>query len=117
MIPDKKIEINAVKDELRRVLVNLMKNSVEASGEKKASIQISLEKNSKDVSIRIKDNGSGIHADDQEKVFVPKFSTKSSGTGLGLAISKKIVEAHGGDIWFESQPGKGTTFFVNLPLN
>ncbi|MCG2589916.1 sensor histidine kinase [Rhodohalobacter sulfatireducens] len=116
-LPDKNIEIQAVKDELRRVLVNLMKNSVEACNEDQAIVEISLERNSKDVLMKITDNGSGIDAEDREKVFVPKFSTKSSGTGLGLAISKKIVEAHGGDIWFESKKGQGTTFFVKLPIN
>lgn len=116
-LPDQNIEIQAVKDELRRVLVNLMKNSIEACDEKEAVVKISLKKNSRDIVLKIKDNGRGIHAEDQEKVFVPKFSTKSSGTGLGLAISKKIVEAHGGDIWFESKNGEGTTFFVKLPIN
>lgn len=116
-LPDQHIQINAVKDELRRVLVNLMKNSIEACDKKQAIVQISLEKNSKNVLMKISDNGTGIDEEDQEKVFVPKFSTKSSGTGLGLAISKKIVEAHGGDIWFESKNGRGTTFFVKLPIN
>lgn len=67
--------------------------------------------------MKISDNGTGIDDEDREKVFVPKFSTKSSGTGLGLAISKKIVEAHGGNIWFESMNGEGTTFFVKLPIS
>ncbi len=116
-LPDHSIKINAVKDELRRVLVNLMKNSIEACEKEQAIVQISLEKNSKNVLMKISDNGSGIHEDARENVFVPKFSTKSSGTGLGLAISKKIVEAHGGNIWFESLNGNGTTFFVKLPIN
>lgn len=116
-MPDQHIQINAVKDELRRVLVNLMKNSIEACDKKPAVVQISLEKNSKDVLMKISDNGTGIDEEDRERVFVPKFSTKSSGTGLGLAISKKIVEAHGGDIWFESKNGHGTIFFVRLPAN
>lgn len=116
-MPDQPIEINAVKDELRRVLVNLMKNSIEACKKDQAIVQISLEKNSKHVLMKISDNGSGINEEDRDRVFVPKFSTKSSGTGLGLAISKKIIEAHGGDIWFESMNGNGTTFFLKLPIN
>ncbi|NBC65762.1 MAG: HAMP domain-containing protein, partial [Bacteroidetes bacterium] len=116
-LPDENVEIEAVKDELRRVLVNLMKNSIEACDKDQAIVKISLERNSKDVLMKITDHGSGIDAEDREKVFVPKFSTKSSGTGLGLAISKKIVEAHGGDIWFESKKEQGTTFFVKLPIH
>lgn len=116
-LPNQPIKINAVKDELRRVLVNLMKNSIEACEKEQAIVKISLEKNSKTVLMKISDNGSGIDEEDRDRVFVPKFSTKSSGTGLGLAISKKIVEAHGGDIWFESMNGNGTTFFLKLPIN
>ena len=116
-MPDQPVQINAVKDELRRVLVNLMKNSIEACDDKQAVVQISLEKNTQTVLMKISDNGTGIDDEDRDKVFVPKFSTKSSGTGLGLAISKKIVEAHGGNIWFESMKGEGTTFFVKLPIS
>ncbi len=109
--------IHAVKDELRRVFVNLIKNAIEACDKKQACINILLEKNSKSVVVKITDNGSGIDAEDHDRIFVPKFSTKSSGTGLGLAISKKIVEAHDGEIWFKSKKGEGTDFFVELPLN
>jgi two-component system, NtrC family, nitrogen regulation sensor histidine kinase NtrY len=48
---------------------------------------------------------------------VPNFTTKSSGTGLGLAMSKQIVENAGGEVWFDSEPDMGTTFFVKLPLH
>ncbi|MDZ7718578.1 MAG: HAMP domain-containing sensor histidine kinase [Balneolaceae bacterium] len=115
-LPEQNVKIQAVKDELRRVLVNLLKNSIEACDEEKAFVKISLERRSKNILIKISDNGTGIDLESREKVFVPNFSTKSSGTGLGLAISKKIVEAHGGDIWFEPNNGKGTTFFVKLPV-
>jgi signal transduction histidine kinase len=49
------------------------------------------------------------------RIFTPNFTTKSSGTGLGLAMCKGIVEQAGGEIWFETQENKGTTFFVQLP--
>ena len=113
----KTVEIQAVKDELRRVFVNLIKNAIEACDRDSAVINIYLEKNMKSILVRISDNGSGIDVKDHDKIFVPKFSTKSSGTGLGLAISKKIVEAHNGEIWFESKKGEGTQFFVKLPMN
>jgi signal transduction histidine kinase len=50
------------------------------------------------------------------KIFTPNFTTKTSGTGLGLAMCKSIVEQAGGEIWFETSEGEGTTFFVQLPL-
>ncbi len=52
----------------------------------------------------------------QGKIFTPNFTTKSSGTGLGLAMSKSIIEQSGGEVWFETRLGEGTTFFVQLPL-
>lgn len=116
-LPDRAVVVNGVKDELRRVLVNLIKNAIEACNKEEILIKITLERNSKSVLLKISDNGSGIASEDQEKIFVPKFSTKSSGTGLGLAISKKIIEAHDGEIWFESKSSKGTVFFIQLPLN
>jgi signal transduction histidine kinase len=64
----------------------------------------------------VRDNGSGIAAADRERIFRPNFTTKSSGMGLGLAMVQRIVEGAGGRVWFESVEGKGTTFFVALPL-
>jgi signal transduction histidine kinase len=66
--------------------------------------------------VSVKDNGSGIPEEMHNKIFVPNFTTKSSGTGLGLAICKGIVEKSNGAIWFETEEGKGTTFFVSLPI-
>ena len=66
--------------------------------------------------IRIRDNGEGIPEEMHNKIFTPNFTTKTSGTGLGLAMCKSIVEQAGGQIWFETEVGKGTTFFVTLPV-
>ena len=66
--------------------------------------------------IKVKDNGEGIPAEMRNKIFVPNFTTKTSGTGLGLAMCKSTVEQANGDIWFETEEGKGATFFVRLPL-
>ena len=114
--PKYRVEVNGLEDELRRALINLMKNAIEASGERKAEIQLSLKKLRGEAVITIKDNGAGIDEDDRDKVFTPRFSTKSSGTGLGLAITKQIIEAHNGEIHFTSEKEKGTTFTVRLPL-
>lgn len=107
---------NGIEDELRRVLINLVKNAIEAHNHPPAYIRITVQPEPEQVLIRITDRGSGIPDDDHDKIFVPNFSTKSSGTGLGLAITKKIVEAHHGEIGFETRQDEGTTFFIRLPL-
>jgi signal transduction histidine kinase len=66
--------------------------------------------------ISFSDNGKGIPEELRDIIFVPNFSTKNSGMGLGLAMSKKILEIFNGNIWFESDPGKGTVFFVRIPV-
>ena len=66
--------------------------------------------------IAVKDNGSGIPVELREKLFSPSFTTKTSGMGLGLAIVKNIVENFSGRIWFETDLGKGSTFFLEIPI-
>ena len=68
------------------------------------------------VVISVSDNGPGIPEDLQNKLFSPSFTTKTSGMGLGLSIVKNIVENFAGKIHFETQPGKGTTFFLEIPV-
>lgn len=115
--PSGQIIIDGVEDEIRRAFINLIKNAVEAVSGKHPAIQISMKKEKHEVVIEIEDNGSGISEIDKEKVFTPKFSTKSSGTGLGLAITRQIIETHRGDIRFKSEVDKGTTFYIHLPLS
>jgi signal transduction histidine kinase len=62
------------------------------------------------------DTGKGISAEGLEKIFKPFYSTRPGGTGLGLPTTKKIIEAHGGTISVQSEPGKGTKFSIRLPL-
>jgi signal transduction histidine kinase len=116
-LPKNELIAPIVEAELRRALINLVKNALEAAHNGNVKIQIKLKKQYEDALIQIKDNGEGIQDEDHAKIFLPKFSTKSSGTGLGLAITKKIIEAHDGEIWFESAKGQGTTFFIRLPLS
>ena len=66
--------------------------------------------------IEVKDNGSGIPEEIRKKVFIPNFSTKVGGSGLGLAMAKRGIEHAGGNIWFETEEGVGTTFFIDLPI-
>jgi len=110
------LTLNCVPDEIRRVLINLVKNSAEASGANGCHIDIEAEQRNRHITIRIRDNGIGIPLENQENIFVPNFSTKSSGTGLGLAITKKIIEAHEGEISFKSAPGEGAEFTIKLPI-
>jgi two-component system sensor histidine kinase HydH len=100
---------------LKQVLLNLITNAVQASpaGER---VLVRTHLIRKRVEIEVSDRGSGIKEADQNIVFSPFFSTKRGGTGLGLAIVKKIVEAHGGNVSFHSNPEMGVTFVVQLPL-
>ncbi len=66
--------------------------------------------------IAVTDDGTGIPVELREKLFSPSFTTKTSGMGLGLAIVKNIVENFSGIIWFETVLGKGTTFFLEIPI-
>jgi two-component system sensor histidine kinase HydH len=103
-------------DRINQVLLNLYLNAIEsmqAGGE--LDVQLSYGKARQDIKIRVSDTGCGIQKDDLTKIFDPYFTTKSSGTGLGLAIAHNIVEAMGGTIKVESQPGKGTIFTIRIP--
>lgn len=102
---------------LMRVLNNLIKNAIQAIPEQRSgTLAVRLSVREETALIAVQDNGAGIPEEMQEKVFFPKFTTKSSGTGLGLAICRDIVKAAGGKIYFETSVGQGTTFFVELPL-
>ena len=105
--------IKADKDQLLRVFNNLIKNAIQAIPEnRKGKVTIGLTYENNAFVVRIEDNGKGISENDREKIFIPNFTTKNSGMGLGLAMVKKIVEGMNGSIWFESQPDKGTCFYI-----
>lgn len=109
--------VNADKTQMNRLFTNLLANAVQACREgDTCRILIDEKRTDNNIIISIEDNGEGIPADMQDKIFVPNFTTKSSGTGLGLAMCKGIVEQAQGRIWFETKQGKGTIFFVELPL-
>nr|WP_246597125.1 HAMP domain-containing sensor histidine kinase [Pontibacter aydingkolensis] len=101
-----------------RTFNNLLLNAIQAvPATRKPHIRISLNHQPGDkVLIAIKDNGSGIPEDIKKKVFIPNFSTKYTGSGIGLAVAKRGIENAGGQIWFETEEGKGTTFYISLPL-
>jgi signal transduction histidine kinase len=66
--------------------------------------------------IAVSDDGQGIPVELRDKLFSPSFTTKTSGMGLGLAIVKNIVENFSGKIWFETELGKGSTFYMEIPV-
>jgi signal transduction histidine kinase len=115
------VVLPASREKLWRVVSNLVANAIKFSPTG-ASILVKMDQGVQSVRISVKDEGIGIPPDMQEKIFDLFTEAKRPGTageqsfGLGLAISRQIVEAHGGKIWFESNPNKGTTFFVDLPL-
>lgn len=113
-------EIITVMDrtQLIRIITNLVKNAIQALPEEQEekSIEVSVQRDEEGVTILVKDNGIGIEPDNQEHIFEPKFTTKTSGMGLGLGIIKNIIENYKGTITFESEYGKGTTFKVTLPF-
>lgn len=109
-------KVFADKTQINRLFTNLIKNAIEASNEEQIiQIYITVTTDHENILIAIRDEGYGIPAEMRKKMFSPNFTTKSSGTGLGLAICKAIVEKANGTIWFETEDGKGTTFFVSLP--
>jgi two-component system, NtrC family, nitrogen regulation sensor histidine kinase NtrY len=108
--------IYADKTQINRLFTNLIKNAIEASQEHHPiNIQITVNSVSSNILVSIQDEGSGIPLEMQEKIFSPNFTTKTSGTGLGLAICKAIVEKANGTIWFETEEGRGTVFYVSFP--
>ena len=109
-------KIFADREQLIRAFSNLIKNAVQSIPEnKKGIISISAKTENEFHIISIADNGAGIAAAIQSKIFTPNFTTKTSGMGLGLAMVKGTVEAIGGTIKFETSEGKGSVFYVSIP--
>jgi two-component system, NtrC family, nitrogen regulation sensor histidine kinase NtrY len=109
--------IYADKDQMMRAFNNLLTNAVQAIGtHKQGKIQIVATCDHHECIIKFEDNGGGIPDEIAGKIFSPNFTTKSGGMGLGLAIVRSIIINSGGDIKYESIPGKGTTFIIALPL-
>ncbi len=109
--------VNLDKTQMNRLFTNLYMNAEQAcKGNAICHIKVSEKRIEQNLIIAIEDNGEGIADEIHEKIFIPNFTTKSSGTGLGLAMCKGIVEQAKGNIWFETEKGKGTKFFVELPL-
>ena len=102
--------------QLIRVITNLVKNAIQAmEGQENPRIMVSIHEEEENVCVIISDNGTGISEENLEKVFEPKFTTKTSGMGLGLGMVKNIVETYNGHICMSSVLDKGTVFTVSFP--
>ncbi|GAB3925068.1 sensor histidine kinase [Mucilaginibacter myungsuensis] len=114
--PGEQFIINADRDQLLRCYNNLLKNAIEAIPEERHGvISIEYKIGAGNILMTVTDNGNGIPEEMREKIFAPNFTTKSSGTGLGLAFVKNSIENAGGKVWFETEIGVGTTFFLSFP--
>jgi two-component system, NtrC family, nitrogen regulation sensor histidine kinase NtrY len=104
--------------QLVRIINNLVKNAIQAIPENQIekAVLVAVKKVENAVLISVSDNGIGIETENIDRIFEPKFTTKTSGMGLGLGIIKNIIENYKGTITFESEFEKGTTFTVSLPL-
>jgi signal transduction histidine kinase len=113
-------EVNIQGDEqlLGRTFSNIILNALQAGRPGEVlRVVVSAERTGNGVLLSFADTGKGIEPQVAERIFVPHFTTKKSGSGLGLAIAKQAIEQMGGRIWFETEVGKGTVFFIEINAN
>jgi signal transduction histidine kinase len=114
-------QIRADERKVKQILLNLLSNAVKFTPDG-GRVEVNAHMNAEAVEISVADTGIGIAPQDQETVFEEfrqvgrDYTRKQEGTGLGLALTRRFVELHGGKIWLESAPGKGSTFTFTLPL-
>lgn len=104
------------KQTIKQVLLNLMLNSIQAMPDG-GTMEVRTGIEDGNILIYIKDEGVGISDEIKEKIFEPFYTTKSDGSGIGLTLAKNIIEAHGGNIKFESEKNKGSIFYIYLPMS
>ena len=113
------LSIFADRNALHDIFINLLSNAFKFTGEG-GQVSILAGQRDRSILVEIKDTGMGIPEDKLQMIFDEFYQVeggKHGGTGLGLAIAKRLVEEHGGNIWVESQLGKGSTFYFTLPLS
>jgi nitrogen fixation/metabolism regulation signal transduction histidine kinase len=113
------VTVHADEDQIRRAFSNIIRNSVDAMDGKGViyfRCDLVRKGHTHYCRIQIEDTGEGIPGEAEAKVFHPYFTTKDEGTGLGLPIVERTIADHHGQIWFESEEGVGTTFFIDIPV-
>ena len=116
------ITITSHRPWVEQILINLIDNAIKYS-EENGQVAVNCRREAETVVISIKDTGYGIAPEEQERIFERFYrvdkarSRHSGGTGLGLSIVRHMVKSLSGEIWVDSQLGKGSTFFVRLPIN
>ncbi|OYD07956.1 ATP-binding protein [Paludifilum halophilum] len=113
--PSSPVIIEADAEQLKQVLINLVQNGLESLNDK-GVVCVRWKELRDRISIRIQDTGAGIQPEHMSRIFDPFFTTKGDGTGMGLSICHRIISEHGGQIHVTSQPGRGTTFNIHLPV-
>ncbi|HSD42211.1 MAG TPA: PAS domain S-box protein [Burkholderiales bacterium] len=113
-------EVCADSIQIQQVLLNLVRNAVEAivaGGARERTVRIETARGEPGcVELRVSDTGPGLAPESLEKVFEPFYTTKADGIGIGLALSRSIADAHGGRLWATGAPGRGATFHLSLPI-
>ena len=102
-------------EQLRQVILNLTLNAIQAMPDG-GEIVLAAHRQSSSILIQVRDQGTGIAAENLERIFDPFFTTKATGTGLGLAVSHQIIEQHNGDLTVARNPDSGLTFSILLPM-
>ncbi|MGZ5050564.1 MAG: PAS domain S-box protein [Methylobacter sp.] len=107
--------------QIEQVIINLIRNSVDALQNLSDKQQRQLSIRSRlmpphHIQVNVNDNGPGLDKDQQQKILTPFYTTKTNGMGMGLSISRSLIEAHDGNLSFNSQAGKGTSFYFTLPI-
>lgn len=117
-LPEDEMYMNADFNRLKQVLINLLKNAIEAKDIKKdvSEVMVTLNKKAENLEIRISDNGVGMTEEELQQVSDMFFTTKEKGSGLGVSLSKEIIELHGGSLYYESIKGEGTEVKLTLPF-
>ena len=114
---DDEVYINGDYNRLKQVLINLVKNSIEAINKDDGKISISTNLNNNNFYIVIEDNGCGMNEEILSKIDEPFYTTKKNGTGLGVSLSKEILDAHNSKIEYKSKENVGTTVTITIPLD
>lgn len=120
-VEPEQLMVRVDKEQVEQVLINLIKNAIQAMGENEEfdkaneiSIHAAVESDDR-ITVKIKDNGTGIDEEALKKVFIPFFTTKKSGSGIGLSLSKQIMRKHNGNISVQSVVNEGTEFTLSFP--